>query len=121
MGQRGKGNTEEHRGNYSETRITAGKKLTVKSGKDFNMTGGQAKGETVKVEVGVDLNLKSQQDRETYTEKNESTSGNMGIGADGECRTHFDRSPSIWQLTARKGDPTPEMPSATNIEVKGSK
>ncbi|EGO62962.1 hemagglutinin repeat-containing protein, partial [Acetonema longum] len=45
------------------------------------MTGGQAKGDTVKVEVGGDLNLKSQQDRETYTEKNQSTSGSMGMGA----------------------------------------
>ncbi|EGO64921.1 hemagglutinin repeat-containing protein [Acetonema longum] len=66
-------------------RITAEKKLTVKSSHDINIIGGEVKGETVKVEAGVDLNLKSQQDRETYTEKNESTSGSIGVGVTGNA------------------------------------
>ncbi|EGO62721.1 hemagglutinin-related protein, partial [Acetonema longum DSM 6540] len=80
-GQRGNGNTDAHQVNYNETLITAENNLTVKSGSDINIVGGQAKGDIVKVEASGDLNLASQQDRETYTEKNKSTNGSIGIGA----------------------------------------
>ncbi|EGO62963.1 hemagglutinin repeat-containing protein, partial [Acetonema longum] len=80
-GQLGKGNTDEHSLSYNETTITAEQKLTVQSGNDTNLAGAQAKGDTVEVDVKGDLNLASQQDRETYTEKNKSVGGSIGFGA----------------------------------------
>ncbi|EGO62958.1 hemagglutinin repeat-containing protein, partial [Acetonema longum] len=80
-GQLGNGETDEHSLSYNETTITAEQKLTIKSGNDTNLVGAQAKGDTVEVDVKSDLNLASQQDSETYTEKNESVGGSIGIGA----------------------------------------
>ncbi|EGO62227.1 hemagglutinin repeat-containing protein, partial [Acetonema longum] len=80
-GQLGKGKTDEHSVSYNETTITAEQELTVKSGNDTNLVGAQVKGDTVEIDVKGDLNLASQQDRETYTEKNKSVGGSIGFGA----------------------------------------
>ncbi|WP_193760824.1 hemagglutinin repeat-containing protein, partial [Acetonema longum] len=77
-GQLGNGETDEHSLSYNETTITAEQKLTIKSGNDTNLVGAQAKGDTVEVDVKGDLNLASQQDSKTYTEKNESVGGSIG-------------------------------------------
>lgn len=64
---------------HTETVVTARDTLTVKSGSDTNIAGGQAKGDTVKMNVGENLNIASQQDIDNYTERTSSVGGKIGI------------------------------------------
>ena len=67
---------------YTDSEVTAGKTLTMNSGKDTTLAGAQAKGETVKATVGGNLTLSSQQATDTYDSKqqNVSVSGSGGMG-----------------------------------------
>jgi len=65
---------------HSESIITAGDKLTLKSGNDTNILGSQVKGKKVEATVGGDLNIESRQDSETFTSKNKSTGINFATG-----------------------------------------
>ncbi|WP_145553849.1 hemagglutinin repeat-containing protein, partial [Yersinia bercovieri] len=59
-----KGQGKEHGDGtfWSETQIDTGGTLSLHSGRDTALIGAQASGETVKVDVGRDLLLQSQQD-----------------------------------------------------------
>ncbi|ENN8378964.1 hemagglutinin repeat-containing protein, partial [Providencia rettgeri] len=61
---------------YTDTEVNAGKTLTINSGKDTTLTGAQASGETVKMDVGGDLTLSSQQ----VTDKYDSKQTNSSVG-----------------------------------------
>ncbi|MCE5287479.1 MAG: hemagglutinin repeat-containing protein [Pelosinus sp.] len=73
----GDGNTITH----TNTTVTATNTLTIKSGQDTNLIGAQVAGETVKVEVGRNLNLESQQDVDQYNETSSSAGGAVTVGA----------------------------------------
>ena len=62
---------------HTETTVIASDILTITSGSDTNLTGAQAKGETVNVTVGGDLNVASQQDTDNYTERSSSVGGKI--------------------------------------------
>ncbi|MCH4166470.1 MAG: hemagglutinin repeat-containing protein, partial [Megasphaera sp.] len=51
---------------YTGTTVIAGDTLTMQSGKDTNMIGSQAGGNTVKAGIGGNLHIESLQDTETY-------------------------------------------------------
>ncbi|GAB2898319.1 hypothetical protein GCM10027046_30150 [Uliginosibacterium flavum] len=74
--------TEE---NQVETELTAQNKLTLKSGQDTTLIGAKAVGETIKVDVGRNLNLASQQDRDDYKSNDYagSIAGTFGAGQGG--------------------------------------
>ncbi|EPJ8535648.1 ShlB/FhaC/HecB family hemolysin secretion/activation protein [Providencia rettgeri] len=67
---------------YTDTEVTAGKQLTLNSGKDTTLIGAHASGETVKANVGGDLTLSSQQVTDKYDSKQQSgsVSGSIGSG-----------------------------------------
>ena len=51
---------------YTETHITAGQTLTLRSGRDTTLTGALASGDTIAANVGRHLTLSSQQDQDHY-------------------------------------------------------
>ncbi|RKS87571.1 filamentous hemagglutinin [Orbus hercynius] len=70
---------------WSEGIVDAGKTLTVSSGKDTNVVGGQLKGDTVKAVVGNDLTIQSLQDTDNYDydKLSGSVSGSYGTSGGG--------------------------------------
>ncbi|MCX8728650.1 hemagglutinin repeat-containing protein [Gilliamella sp. B2838] len=67
---------------WTESVIDAKNKLNIKTGNDVNIIGGQLKGDTVKMNVGNNLNIQSLQDTDDYDyEKiSASVSGTAGSG-----------------------------------------
>ncbi|SMD18223.1 hemagglutinin repeat-containing protein, partial [Sporomusa malonica] len=59
---------------------------TLKSGNDTNIIGSQVKGEKVVADIGGNLNIVSQQDRDIFTSKNQSAG--FGFGTDKISGTH---------------------------------
>ena len=72
---------KENAETYNQSTITAKDTLTTKSGQDTNIIGSKLEGETIKMEVGKDLNIESLQEKETYDEKNKSASISISAGS----------------------------------------
>ncbi|ADO50260.1 hemagglutinin repeat-containing protein [[Enterobacter] lignolyticus] len=68
---------------HTESTLTAGNTVTMKSGRDTLMTGAQVSGDSVKVKVGRDLIMTSEQDSDNYDSKQQSASagGSFNIGS----------------------------------------
>ncbi|MGL5514204.1 MAG: hemagglutinin repeat-containing protein, partial [Sporomusa sp.] len=75
----GKEEIEENSVTYNPSRVAAKDTLTLESSQDTNIIGSEASGNTVRAEVGGDLNIESLQAKETYEEK--SSSSGLGISA----------------------------------------
>ncbi|ENN8379109.1 hemagglutinin repeat-containing protein, partial [Providencia rettgeri] len=77
-----------------DTEVNAGKTLTINSGKDTTLTGAQASGETVKMDVGGDLTLSSQQVTDKYDSKqtNSSVGGSYSQGGGISANISADKS-----------------------------
>ena len=73
------GEVKENAETHVASTITAKDTLTTKSGQDTNIIGSKLEGETIKMEVGKDLNIESLQDKETYDEKNNSSGFNFSV------------------------------------------
>ncbi|WP_447737424.1 two-partner secretion domain-containing protein [Aeromonas veronii] len=67
-----KGKELGNSGRYTETNITAGDTLTLKSGRDATLLGAQVSGDKVKADIGRNLTLTSQQDNDHYQSKQSS-------------------------------------------------
>ena len=80
QGSKASGNENEAGTTHTETVVAASDTLTVKTGSDANIVGAQAKGDTVKMEIGGDLNIASQQDTDSYNERTSSAGGTIGFG-----------------------------------------
>lgn len=80
-----KGQGKEHGDGtfWSETQLDSGGTLSLHSGRDTALIGAQASGETVKVDVGRDLLLQSQQDSDNYDSKQTSISGGVSVAVVG--------------------------------------
>ncbi len=68
---------------WSETQIDSGGTLSLHSGRDTSLIGAQASGESVKMDVGRDLLLQSQQDSDNYDSKQTSISGGISVAVIG--------------------------------------
>ncbi|SUC36979.1 Possible hemagglutinin (DUF638) [Providencia rustigianii] len=77
---------------YTDTDVTAGKQLTLESGKDTTLTGAQLKGETVKATVGGDLTLSSQQTTDKYDSKQTSMSAGGSVSQAGSVNGSINAS-----------------------------
>ncbi len=68
---------------HTESTLTAGNNVTMKSGRDTIMTGAQVSGDSVKAKVGRDLIMTSEQDSDKYDSKQQSASagGTFNIGS----------------------------------------
>ncbi len=91
-----KGQGKEHGDGtfWTEAQIDTGGTLSLSSGRDTALVGAQANGETVKMDVGRDLLLQSQQDSDNYDSKQTSVSGGVSvavIGAGGSANLSMSR------------------------------
>ncbi|SDF84506.1 hemagglutinin repeat-containing protein, partial [Sporomusa acidovorans] len=75
-----KSKENEDSNTHTESVISASGTTTLKSGNDTNITGSQVKGEKVVADVGGNLNIGSQQDTDTYTEKSKNSGINFDTG-----------------------------------------
>jgi len=78
-GAKGKGHENEANLTHTETAVTATDTLTLKSGQDTNIQGGIVKADTIKADIGHNLNIASEQDTATYDYKQENMSGHFQI------------------------------------------
>nr|WP_171971343.1 hemagglutinin repeat-containing protein [Serratia marcescens] len=79
----GKGHESGNGLTHTETTLDAGSHLSLTSGRDTTLTGAQASGEKVTVDVGRDLTLQSEQDSDRYDAKqqNASAGGSFTFGS----------------------------------------
>ncbi|MFZ1874793.1 MAG: hemagglutinin repeat-containing protein, partial [Chania sp.] len=64
---------------WTETTLDSGGKVNITSGRDTTLTGAQVSGDSVKMDVGRDLTLNSQQDSDRYDAKQTSVSGGVSV------------------------------------------
>nr|WP_320660778.1 hemagglutinin repeat-containing protein [Aeromonas veronii] len=67
-----KGKELGNSGRYTETTLTTGDTLTLKSGRDATLLGAQVSGDKVKADIGRNLTLTSLQDSDHYQSKQSS-------------------------------------------------
>ena len=79
---------------FTDSQLNAGQQLTLKSGQDTKLTGAQVSGETVKVDVGGELRLTSQQLIDKYAAKQTGASLGASIsqGGGGSLNVHASKS-----------------------------
>ncbi|MBD2812590.1 hemagglutinin repeat-containing protein, partial [Xenorhabdus sp. Vera] len=71
---KGKGHETGDGVTHSETLIDAGNQVSLKSGQDTTLKGAQVSGEKVTADVGRNLHLQSEQDKDNYDAKQENVS-----------------------------------------------
>ncbi|WP_392565243.1 hemagglutinin repeat-containing protein [Utexia brackfieldae] len=69
--------------NWTQGTVQAGNNLTVKTGQDANLIGGQLKGDSVTADIGNNLNIKSLQDSDNYDYEKLSGSISGSVGNSG--------------------------------------
>ncbi|WP_336984957.1 hemagglutinin repeat-containing protein [Cedecea sp. USHLN005] len=79
---KGKGNEKGTGTSHTETTLNAGNNLNIVSGRDTTLSGAQASGNSVKMDVGRNLQLTSEQDTDNYDSKqtNMSAGGSASMG-----------------------------------------
>ncbi|XKM14505.1 hemagglutinin repeat-containing protein [Orbaceae bacterium ac157xtp] len=113
---------------WSESVISAGDKLTVNSGHDTTIIGGQLEGNKVEMTVGNDLNIQSLQDTDNYDyEKiSASISGTAGVGgASGNLSLSQTQMESNWaSVTDQSGifakEEGYDIAVGNNTDLKGA-
>lgn len=86
---------------WTESNLEAGNKLSIISGRDTSLIGALAKGDTVFMDVGRDLTLKSLQDTDDYSyeQTTVNVSGSFGFGSQvvsGSVGVIADKMDSTW-------------------------
>ncbi|MBK5073447.1 hemagglutinin repeat-containing protein [Budviciaceae bacterium CWB-B4] len=83
---------------WTETQLEAGNNLTIISGRDTNLIGALAKGDSVMMDVGRDLTVRSLQDTDDYSYEQYSLNiaGSYGTGFDGSLGFTMDKMDSTW-------------------------
>ncbi|MDC9589540.1 hemagglutinin repeat-containing protein [Xenorhabdus sp. XENO-10] len=71
---KGKGHETDDGVTHSETLIDAGNQVSLKSGQDTTLKGAQVSGEKVTADIGRNLHLQSEQDKDNYDAKQENAS-----------------------------------------------
>ncbi|EKY3089502.1 hemagglutinin repeat-containing protein [Cronobacter dublinensis] len=80
-----KGSEKGNGTTWNETTLDAGRQVNLTTGRDATLSGAQVNGQTVKADIGRDLNITSLQDSDNYKSKQQSVSagGSVTIGAPG--------------------------------------
>ncbi|EOI3549103.1 hemagglutinin repeat-containing protein [Cronobacter dublinensis] len=80
-----KGSEKSNGTTWNETTLDAGRQVNLTTGRDATLSGAQVNGQTVKADIGRDLNITSLQDSDNYKSKQQSVSagGSVTIGAPG--------------------------------------
>ncbi|AWH87789.1 hemagglutinin repeat-containing protein [Limnobaculum parvum] len=91
---------------WTESQLEAGNNLTIISGRDTNLIGALAKGDSVTMDVGRDLTVRSLQDTDDYSYEQYSLNiaGSYGTGFDGSLGFTMDKMDSTWaSVTEQSG------------------
>lgn len=75
-----RGNTDGKDAVYTNTRVAAGNTVNIQSGADTTLQGAVVTANTVKADVGGNLNIESLQDTSTFDSKNQSLGGSVTVG-----------------------------------------
>ncbi|MFW0826430.1 hemagglutinin repeat-containing protein [Cronobacter dublinensis] len=80
-----KGSEKGNGTTWNEATLDAGRQVNLTTGRDATLSGAQVNGQTVKADIGRDLNITSLQDSDNYKSKQQSVSagGSVTIGAPG--------------------------------------
>uniref|UniRef100_UPI001BAD2310 VENN motif pre-toxin domain-containing protein n=1 Tax=Budvicia diplopodorum TaxID=1119056 RepID=UPI001BAD2310 len=83
---------------WTESTLDAGNKLSIISGRDTSLIGAQAKGDSVLMDVGRDLTVRSLQDTDDYSYESFSlnVSGSYGSGFDMSLGLVMDKMDRTW-------------------------
>ncbi|WP_261821318.1 hemagglutinin repeat-containing protein, partial [Pragia fontium] len=86
---------------WTESQLNAGNNLSITSGRDTSLIGAQAKGDSVTMDVGRDLTLKSLQDTDDFSYESVSLniSGSFGFSTEvvsGSLGLSMDKMDSTW-------------------------
>lgn len=79
-GSAARGNADGKDVAYTNTQVQAGNTVTIQSGGDTSIKGAVVTANTVKADVGGNLNIESLQDTSTFDSKNQSLSGSVTVG-----------------------------------------
>lgn len=123
-----KGEVKENGTTHTNSTVTASDKLTIESGKNTNIVGGKASGDSVEMNVGGNLNIESQQDSQKYDEK--YTSGGLNInvnyatgvgisGGAGSGKTNSDYESVTSQSGIYAGEGGFDITVDKNTDLKG--
>jgi filamentous hemagglutinin len=111
---------------WTNTRVSAGKKLILESGGDTTLRGAVASGEQVVAHVGGDLNIESLQDVSGYRSKDQSIGGSVTAGAGvsasaniGQQKMKSDFASVMEQSGIKAGDAGFQIDVKGNTDLKG--
>jgi filamentous hemagglutinin len=89
---KGKGSGNGSETTYTNTQVTGADSVTIKSGGDTTLKGATVTGNTVKADVGGNLQIESLQDTATYAEKNQQVGVSGMVGGGGSGSANFANS-----------------------------
>jgi filamentous hemagglutinin len=89
---RSKGHADGDDKGWTYSHINAGETLTIASGGDTNIIGGQVSGDTVKANIGGNLNIESLQETSTYDSKHEAIGGSVTAGYGFSASANYNNS-----------------------------
>ena len=111
---------------WTNTHVSAGKKLILESGGDTTLRGAVASGEQVVAHVGGDLNIESLQDVSGYRSKDQSIGGSVTAGAGvsasaniGQQKMKSDFASVMEQSGIKAGDAGFQIDVKGNTDLKG--
>ncbi|NRO97878.1 hypothetical protein GWC77_18300 [Paraburkholderia sp. NMBU_R16] len=111
---------------WTNTHVSAGKKLILESGGDTTLRGAMASGEQVVAHVGGDLNIESLQDVSGYRSKDQSIGGSVTAGAGvsasaniGQQKMKSDFASVMEQSGIKAGDAGFQIDVKGNTDLKG--
>jgi filamentous hemagglutinin len=89
---RSKGHADGNDKGWTYSHINAGETLTIASGGDTNIIGGQVSGDTVKANIGGNLNIESLQETSTYDSRHEAIGGSVTAGYGFSASANYNNS-----------------------------
>lgn len=89
---RSKGHADGDDKGWTYSHINAGDTLTIASGGDTNIIGGQVSGDTVKANIGGNLNIESLQETSTYDSRHEAIGGSVTAGYGFSASANYNKS-----------------------------
>lgn len=123
------GNSNGSDTSYTNTQVTAGNTASIISGGDTNLIGAVVTANTVKANVGGNLNIASLQDTSTYTSEQSSSSASVSFGKGGATGGGISASNSnidsnyasvVQQSGIKAGDGGFQVDVAGNTDLKGA-
>lgn len=122
-----RGNADGNDVTYTNTHLSAGNQLSIKSGGDTNLKGAVANGKQIIADIGGNLNIESLQDTSVYASANTSMSGSVTAGIGFSASGNYSQSningnyASVQEQSGLKsGDGGFQIAVKGNTDLKGA-